>query len=228
MKLGDTGNADALPFGKPLDGVRVLALEQMQALPYATQLLARLGAEVVKVESTKGGDLGPGLAPRHARPGGPEPRGDLPAQQPRQALDLRRPQGPRGPPAHPRHGAEASTSWPRTSRPGALPRMGLGYDDLAAVHPEVRLRVGVRVRQHRTHAVRRLAGLRRHRRGHVRHLRLSAAPPTSRRRPSRSAPSATSAPPCSPPSACSPRCATATGPASASTSTWPCSTPWSP
>ena len=36
--------------GKPLDGVRILALEQMQALPYATQLLARLGADVVKVE----------------------------------------------------------------------------------------------------------------------------------------------------------------------------------
>jgi len=44
MRLGDIGNADALPFGKPLDGVRVLALEQMQALPYATQLLTRLGA----------------------------------------------------------------------------------------------------------------------------------------------------------------------------------------
>ena len=30
--------------------MRILAVEQMQALPYATQLLARLGAEVVKVE----------------------------------------------------------------------------------------------------------------------------------------------------------------------------------
>ena len=54
MKLGDIGNPDALPFGKPLEGVRVLALEQMQALPFATQLLSRLGAEVVKVESVTG------------------------------------------------------------------------------------------------------------------------------------------------------------------------------
>jgi crotonobetainyl-CoA:carnitine CoA-transferase CaiB-like acyl-CoA transferase len=38
--------------------VRVLAAEQMQALPYATQLLARLGAEVVKVEHPKGGESG--------------------------------------------------------------------------------------------------------------------------------------------------------------------------
>src|SRR3954462_1185835 len=70
MKLGDTGNADALPYGKPLDGIRVLALEQMQALPFATQLLARLGAEVVKIESVKGGDSGRGAMPGFEDPEG--------------------------------------------------------------------------------------------------------------------------------------------------------------
>ena len=40
MQLGDIANGDAAPNGKPLDGVRVLAAEQMQALPFATQLLA--------------------------------------------------------------------------------------------------------------------------------------------------------------------------------------------
>ena len=54
MKVGDVANAEAAGNGKPLDGIRVLALEQMQALPYATQLLARLGAEVVKVEPPTG------------------------------------------------------------------------------------------------------------------------------------------------------------------------------
>jgi len=39
---------------KPLEGVRILAAEQMQALPYATQLLARLGVDVVKVEPPAG------------------------------------------------------------------------------------------------------------------------------------------------------------------------------
>ena len=41
MKLGDIANEDAQQYGKPLDVIRILAVEQMQALPYATQMLAR-------------------------------------------------------------------------------------------------------------------------------------------------------------------------------------------
>jgi crotonobetainyl-CoA:carnitine CoA-transferase CaiB-like acyl-CoA transferase len=40
----------------PLDGVRVLELGGYVAAPYATSLLAALGAEVVKVERPRGGD----------------------------------------------------------------------------------------------------------------------------------------------------------------------------
>ena len=43
VRLGDVVNPEAAQWGKPLAGVRILALEQMQALPYATQLLGRLG-----------------------------------------------------------------------------------------------------------------------------------------------------------------------------------------
>ena len=50
MRIGETANDEAAAFGKPLDGIRILAIEQMQALPWGTQMLARLGAEVVKVE----------------------------------------------------------------------------------------------------------------------------------------------------------------------------------
>jgi len=54
----------------PLAGVRVLAAEQMQALPYGTQLLSRLGAEVVKVEHPTLGESGRGAHPAMADPWG--------------------------------------------------------------------------------------------------------------------------------------------------------------
>ncbi|MFI9006557.1 CaiB/BaiF CoA transferase family protein [Actinosynnema sp. NPDC053489] len=42
---------------RPLDGVTVLSLEQAVAVPYATRLLADLGARVIKVERPGGGDF---------------------------------------------------------------------------------------------------------------------------------------------------------------------------
>ncbi len=63
VRLGESANDAAAPFGRPLDGVRILSLEQMQALPYATQLMARLGADVIKVEQAGRGDAG-----RHSSP----------------------------------------------------------------------------------------------------------------------------------------------------------------
>ncbi len=70
MKLGETYNEQARQWGRPFDGVRVVALEQMQALPFATQLLARLGADVVKVEPPGRGDSGRASSPAITRPNG--------------------------------------------------------------------------------------------------------------------------------------------------------------
>lgn len=50
--------------GGPLAGVKILALEQFQALPFCTNILARLGADVVKVELPPAGEMA-----RISRPG---------------------------------------------------------------------------------------------------------------------------------------------------------------
>ena len=136
MRLGDVGNAGAAGNGKPLDGVRVLALEQMQALPYATQLLARLGAEVVKVEHPKGGDLGRGSLPAMTDPEGRRVgatflRNNLSKRS--ICIDLKAPEGRdlvlR---LAPRFDVVAENS-----KAGAMARLGLGYEDVRAVHPGV-------------------------------------------------------------------------------------------
>jgi len=49
---------------RPLQGVRVIAVEQYAAGPYGTQLLAELGADVIKIEAPSiGGDVSRSLGP---------------------------------------------------------------------------------------------------------------------------------------------------------------------
>jgi crotonobetainyl-CoA:carnitine CoA-transferase CaiB-like acyl-CoA transferase len=132
--LGDVVNPEAARWGKPLEGVRVLALEQMQALPFATQLLARLGAEVVKIEAPGTGDLGrsstPAMNDPEGRPVGPTfMRNNLNKHS--VVIDLK----------HPRGRELVLRLAPRFDvvaenfRAGAAERLGLAYADIAGVHP---------------------------------------------------------------------------------------------
>src|ERR1700747_3491064 len=56
---------------RPLEGVRILAVSQFGAGPFASSLLADLGADVVKIEDPRGGD-----SARYVSPS-PEPGNDL-------------------------------------------------------------------------------------------------------------------------------------------------------
>ncbi|MTA79061.1 MAG: CoA transferase, partial [Actinobacteria bacterium] len=136
MELGAITNPDAVQYGKPLDGIRILALEQMQALPYATQLLARMGADVIKVESVKGGDLGRGSQPSITDPegrtvGATYLRNNLDKRS--ICVDLKAPEGRQ-------LILDLAPKFDivcENFKGGALARMGLGYEDIAAVHPAV-------------------------------------------------------------------------------------------
>lgn len=134
VRLGDTANDDAARYGKPLDGVRVLAAEQMQALPYATQLLARLGAEVVKVEHPLHGESGRGSSPAMTDPDGRSVgatylRNNLNKRS--IGLDLRSPEGRDLFLAlAPKFDIVAENF-----KAGTMDRLGLGYEDVAKVHP---------------------------------------------------------------------------------------------
>ncbi len=134
VQLGDVANFAAQGFGKPLAGVRVLAAEQMQALPYATQMLARLGADVVKVEHPIHGESGRASSPAMLDPQGRKVG----------ATFLRNNFGKRS------VGVDLKTLEGRelflalvphfdviaeNFKPGTMDRMGLGYVDIAARDP---------------------------------------------------------------------------------------------
>ena len=118
----------------PLTGVRILAIEQMQALPFATQLLARMGATVVKIEHPVTGDSGRGALPAvkdvdGRSVGATYLRNNLDKQS--IAIDMKAPEGRE----------LIKRLVPRFDvvgenfKPGTMDRMGLGYKDLAPLHP---------------------------------------------------------------------------------------------
>ncbi len=136
MKTDEVKHAEREHWGKPLDGIRVLAAEQMQALPYATQLMAHLGADVVKVEHPEHGESGRGANPKLVDTDGREVGAtylrnnlgkksigiDLKSDAGRELfLDL-----------VPHFDIVAENF-----RPGTMGRLGLGYDEISKQDPSV-------------------------------------------------------------------------------------------
>jgi formyl-CoA transferase len=136
VRIGEVRAEERARWGKPLEGVRVLALEQMQALPYGTQLMAHLGADVVKVEHPERGDSGRGAQPRITDADGREVgatflRNNLNKRS--IGIDLKQEAGV----------ALVKRMLPRFDvvaenfTPGVMDRLGLGYADVSALEPGI-------------------------------------------------------------------------------------------
>ncbi len=115
----------------PLEGVRVLDCTQVLAGPFCSQLLADMGADVIKVERPDGGD--------ETRKGPPYINGwsasFLAVNRNKRglALDLRRSEGQEVLKAL----CTKADVLVENFRPGTMQRLGLGYDDLKKVRPEL-------------------------------------------------------------------------------------------
>ena len=120
-------------MSRPLEGISVLAAEQMHALPHATQLLALMGAEVIKVEPLSG-DSGRASKPSIQEPDGRTTgstfiRNNLGKSS--IALDLKSEAG---------HAlflrlAETVDVVAENFRPGTADKLRVGYEDVRRVNP---------------------------------------------------------------------------------------------
>ena len=131
---GSAGSDSTAP--PPLAGVRVLALEQYQSLPFATNILARLGAEVIKVELPPAGEMSrvstPGLTDAAGRyHSGTFLRNNHNKQS--LAIDWRTPEGG----ALVKRAAARCDVFAENFRPGALGKYGLSYEQLAEAAPRL-------------------------------------------------------------------------------------------
>ena len=122
----------------PLDGIRVVDFTQVMLGPCCTQMLADYGAEVIKVEKAKIGDLSRWSL-------GSDPDGlnnpvftSLNRNKKSLALDLKTPEA-----------RAAVLELLRTAdvvvnnfRPGVMERMGYGYEDLKKINPRLVYAVG--------------------------------------------------------------------------------------
>jgi succinate---hydroxymethylglutarate CoA-transferase len=80
--------------GAPLEGLRVLAVEQYGAGPWGSLYLADLGAEVIKIENPRdGGDVSRGVGPHFFAPGDSQFFHTFNRNKKSIALDLKHPDG---------------------------------------------------------------------------------------------------------------------------------------
>lgn len=118
------------PAAGILDGIRVLDFTAMMSGPYATRLMADLGAEVVKIEPPEGDHI-------RSRPPTRQGRStyfaQLNAGKKSLALDLKQPEAIR----LVKQLVASADAVVENYRPGVMQRLGLDYETLAAINPKL-------------------------------------------------------------------------------------------
>ena len=120
---------------RPLEGIRVIGLEQYMAGPYCTMLLADAGAEVIKIERPKQGDPRRSMPPFIEKDGVKKAAGFLGYNRNKKSLALD---------VSTSEGQEIFKDLAKTAdvivenlRPGSMKKLGLSYEDLKADNPRL-------------------------------------------------------------------------------------------
>lgn len=119
---------------QPLNGVRVLAVEQYGAGPFGTMFLADQGAEVIKIENPlDGGDMSRAVGPYFFAPGDSQFFHSFNRNKKSITLDLSRPEGQTV-----LHDLVRSADALASNLRGDVPsKLGLVYDRLKEVNPKI-------------------------------------------------------------------------------------------
>ena len=119
----------------PLTGIRILDFSRVLAGPFATMLLADLGAEVLKIESLQGDDTRQWGPPWYGAGDDRQSTYFLSVNRNKRslALNLKTAEGQ----AIARRLAAESQLLIENFRPGGMDGFGLGYDALSAAHPSL-------------------------------------------------------------------------------------------
>lgn len=121
---------------RPLTGIRVIGLEQYMSAPYCTMLLADAGAEVIKIERPGQGDPRRSIPPYATNQEGQRVAGGFIGYNRNKkslALNLRSEVGRQ----ILKDLAKCSDVVVENLRPGAVDKMGLGYQELRKVNPRL-------------------------------------------------------------------------------------------
>jgi succinate--hydroxymethylglutarate CoA-transferase len=119
---------------QPLNGVRVLAVEQYGAGPFGTMYLANQGAEVIKIENPRdGGDMSRAVGPYFLGPEDSEFFHSFNANKNSVTIDLQNPEG-----LAVFHDLVKTADAVSNNLRGDVPeKLGLDYESLKAINPKI-------------------------------------------------------------------------------------------